>query len=152
MMVRACKAWNGTFPQKWGGWRESEGNLMYVHSRILHIQTCSTEQCGASDSAYFLAPQVLWRARWVQAMVTVSLESPVPCTLPSVISRQMGYQGCTERVWGGLAWRRLVITNRGHGSWPLPPPTPRLCVLVISCLPILLAACYWDGKPVFCSL
>lgn len=63
MTVPACKARNGTFPRKWGGWRESKENRIYVHSRILDTQTCSAEQCVAGDSAYVLAPQVLWGSR-----------------------------------------------------------------------------------------
>lgn len=34
MTVPACKAGNSTFPRKWGGWRESKENRIYVHSRI----------------------------------------------------------------------------------------------------------------------
>lgn len=150
MTVRTCKAWNGTSPQKRGGWRGSKENLTYVHTRILHIQTCSTELCMTGDSAYFLAPQVLWRSRWEQAMVTVSLESPC--------STHSSFCGLTsdgllmmDRVGVGRA-RLAAAGNNQHsgGSCARPLPTPRLCVSVFSCLPALPAACYWVGMESTC--
>ena len=74
----------------------------------------------------------------------------VPRILPSVISTSDGLL-MMDRVGVGRACLAAAGNKqRGGGSCARPSPTPRLCVSVFSCLPVLPAVCYWVGMESTC--